>query len=53
MEIMATPREQTLNKTMRLRADLVEKLENLAKQQNRNFSNMVETLLLKQLDSKH
>ncbi len=34
-----------IHRTLRLNKDLIEKLENLAKEENRNFSNLVETIL--------
>ncbi len=34
-------------KTLRLRPDVVEKIEEMAEKDNRTFSNMVETILLK------
>lgn len=40
---------KTLPKTVRLKYDLIDKIEELATLENRNFSNMVETLLIKQL----
>lgn len=36
----------TVSKTMRLRQDLVQKIERMAEQENRNFTNMVETALI-------
>lgn len=36
-------------KTMRMRVDLIQKVEKMAKEQNRNFTNMVETILLKEV----
>ncbi len=32
-------------KTVRLNTNIIKKVEDLAKEQNRNFSNMVETIL--------
>jgi len=34
-------------KTLRLRPDVVQKIESMADKENRTFSNMVETILLK------
>lgn len=34
-------------RTIRMNKNLVEKIENLAEKDNRNFNNMVETLLLR------
>jgi len=34
-------------KSIRLKTNLVETIEEMAKKENRNFSNMVETMLLK------
>jgi len=34
-----------IHKTLRLNKDLIEQLEILAKKENRNFSNLVETIL--------
>ena len=39
--------EPTIVRSVRLRQSLVEPIAAMAKEQNRNFSNMVETLLLK------
>jgi len=33
-------------KTVRLNMNIIKKVQNLAEQENRNFSNMVETLLM-------
>lgn len=44
---MTLIKSKTKLKSVRLSADLVEKLEEMAKEQNRNFTNMVETLLKK------
>lgn len=35
------------HKTMRLKRDLVKKIEEMAEKENRSFNNMVETLLTK------
>lgn len=40
-------KSQTLPKTVRLNSSLVNHLEERAREENRNFSNMVETLLYK------
>lgn len=40
-------------KSMRLRLDLIEKVEMMAKEQNRNFTNMVETILLKEVSKQN
>lgn len=34
-----------IHKTLRLNKDLIEQLEIIAKKENRNFSNLVETIL--------
>lgn len=45
---MPTQRQQsTKAKTIRLNPNVIAQIENLAEQENRNFSNMVETILLK------
>ena len=36
---------KTQTKSMRLDVELIDKIENMAKEQNRNFTNMVETIL--------
>lgn len=41
--------KKTEPKTVRLNTELIIKIQELAKEQNRNFSNMVETLLQEQL----
>lgn len=38
---------ETIVKTMRLKKSLIKKIEEKAEEENRNFSNMVETLLMK------
>lgn len=37
----------TILKPVRLKSDLVNKIQNLAKSDNRNFNNCVETILIK------
>lgn len=44
--IMATT-QSTKAKTIRLNPSVIAKIEKLAEEENRNFSNMVETILLK------
>ena len=39
-------KEDTKVKTLRLKPEVVEKVNELAKENNRTFSNMVETILL-------
>jgi hypothetical protein len=39
--------QNTKAKTIRLNPSVIEKIEALAVEENRNFSNMVETILLK------
>ncbi|MGG5486912.1 hypothetical protein [Gaetbulibacter sp. PBL-D1] len=43
---MATT-QSTKAKTIRLNPSVIAKIEKLAEEENRNFSNMVETILLK------
>lgn len=38
---------QTKIKTMRLSNEIIDKIEKMAQEENRNFTNMVETLLKK------
>lgn len=38
---------QTKMKTMRLSSEIIDKIEKMAQEENRNFTNMVETLLKK------
>lgn len=40
-------KEEQKVKTLRLKSDVVEKVNRLAKRDNRTFSNMVETILIK------
>ncbi len=42
-------KRDTVRKTLRLKTELVEELEILAIKENRNFNNMVETILEKAL----
>ncbi len=44
--------EKTTVKSVRMNESLANTINNLAKEQNRNFSNMAETLLIKSLDCK-
>lgn len=39
--------KKTQLKTMRLNDDVVKKVEKLAEEENRNFTNMVETILIR------
>lgn len=39
--------KETRTKTITLQQSIVDKVEEIAKNENRNFSNMVETILLK------
>ena len=41
---------ETVVKSVRMRTDLADRIETMARQENRNFSNMTETLLLKTVD---
>lgn len=45
-------KKNTKTKTITLQSFLVEKVESRAKEENRNFSNMVETILLNSIHSK-
>ncbi len=38
---------ETKTKTLRLKESIIERIEEMAQEENRNFSNMVETLLMK------
>lgn len=49
VEALEKSKPDTKPKTVRLRSDLIEKIEKMAREQNRNFSNMVETLLINHL----
>lgn len=40
-------RQELKTKTIRLNSGLLDKINELSKQENRNFNNMVETLLLR------
>lgn len=40
------------HKTMRIKKDLIERIKKTAEKENRNFNNMVETLLERALDKK-
>lgn len=40
-------RKENKVKTLRLDSDVIKKVEELAKEDNRTFSNMVETILIK------
>ncbi|MFC4723030.1 hypothetical protein ACFO5O_11910 [Geojedonia litorea] len=40
--------KQTKTKTIRLDESLIEKLETLAKKDNRNFNNYIETILIRE-----
>lgn len=47
MKPNAHSKNETVVKAVRMRKELADSIERLAKAQNRNFSNMAETLLLK------
>lgn len=40
--------ETKKTKTLRLEPNLIKKLEDLAEQENRNFNNLVETILMRE-----
>lgn len=40
-------KQNSILKTLRLKQEVVEKVEKMAKEDNRTFTNMVETILLK------
>lgn len=44
--------KKTKLKTMRLNTEVIEKVEQMAREQNRNFTNMVETILMQAVDKK-
>lgn len=44
---MKTPSTETKIKTMRLSTEVINKIERMARDENRNFTNMVETILKK------
>ncbi|HEX9826509.1 MAG TPA: hypothetical protein VGA80_07905 [Flavobacteriaceae bacterium] len=44
---------KTESKTLRLKQDVVNKIENLAKDNNRNFNNMAETLMILGMKNYH
>lgn len=41
---------ETVLKALRMKADLVEEIERIAEKENRNFSNMVNTMLMNAVD---
>ena len=45
-------KNQSVPKTVRLNSNIIQKIESLAEKQNRNFSNMVETLLKELFEQK-
>jgi len=45
-------KKHTIVKTLRLKSELVRNIESIAESKNRNFNNMVETILLNAISKK-